>query len=73
MHDNLNIHQHHHNHTAAAGSPDEMAMCPVMHIPVNKAEAKAQGLTREYKGKTYYFCCNTCTGQFDNDQDKYAK
>lgn len=73
MHNNHKNRLHGHNHTPADGSPDEMAMCPVMHIPVNKEEAKAHGLTRTYKGQTYYFCCNTCTGMFDKNPDKYAE
>lgn len=64
--------EHTHHHHPASGSPAEMAMCPVMHIPVNKEEAKAHGLTRTYKGQTYYFCCNTCTGMFDKNPDQYA-
>lgn len=67
------MHQIHSHQAASSGSPDEMAMCPVMHIPVNKTEAKTYGLTRTYKGKTYYFCCNTCTSQFDKKPEKYAK
>jgi len=65
--------EHKHHHQAASGSPTEMAMCPVMRIPVNKEEAKAHGLTRTYKDQTYYFCCNTCTSQFDKEPDRYAK
>ncbi len=63
--------KHEHHHPAAHGSPDEMAVCPVMHIPVNKSEAKAQGLVRSYKGKDYFLCCNTCVKQFDKDPTKY--
>lgn len=65
--------EHAHHHENAAGSPDELAVCPVMNIVVKKEEAKAHGLTRTYKGRTYYFCCNTCTGLFDEDPDKYAE
>ena len=68
-------HEHtHHNHPIPANSPPEkLATCPVMHIPVNKEEAMAHGLTRTYKGQTYYLCCNTCTSKFDNDPKKYTK
>lgn len=61
-----------HNHTHATGSPEELAVCPVMHIVVNKEEAKAHGLTRVYEGQTYYFCCNTCTSMFDKNPERYA-
>lgn len=66
-------HQHEHTHSPAAGSSAESVMCPVMHIPVNKEEAKAHGLTRTYNSQTYYFCCNTCTSQFDKEPDKYTQ
>lgn len=69
-HDN---HHHTDSHAPATGSPAELAICPVMHMPVNKAEAKAHGLTREYNGETIYFCCNHCTEAFDKDPAKYAE
>ena len=28
--------------------------------------------TREFKGKTFYFCSPSCAGKFDSDPDKYA-
>ena len=61
-----------HNHTPVTGNPKELAVCPVMSIAINKEEAAAHGLSRTYKGQTYYFCCNTCTGLFDIDPEKYA-
>src|SRR3989344_5731548 len=70
-HDHNHGHQHH-NHSAT-GKPGELAICPVMHIPVNKEGAAAHGLIRTYQGQTYYFCCNTCTGMFDKDPEKYAQ
>lgn len=63
---------HEHRHEDAKGSPDELATCPVMNVVVNKEKSKSHGLTRKYKGKTYYFCCNTCTSLFDKDPEKYA-
>ncbi|MBU0574356.1 MAG: YHS domain-containing protein [Candidatus Margulisbacteria bacterium] len=27
----------------------------------------------EYKGKTYYFCCAMCPGEFKKNPDKYVK
>src|SRR3989344_1999995 len=67
----MNNHDHH--HAPANGSPDELAICPVMRMPVNKEEAKAHGLTRTYKDQTYYLCCNSCVSAFDKDPQKYAK
>jgi YHS domain-containing protein len=34
---------------------------------VNEAEAVEQGLTYEYKGKTYYFCSRTCKVEFSTE------
>lgn len=41
-------------------------VCPVMGMDVNKAAAKSI-----YKGKTYYFCCDTCKPKFDKDPESY--
>lgn len=64
----------HHDH-AAGGAPideDDKAICPVMHIPVSKADAAANGLVRSYQGKVYYLCCNTCVSQWDKDPEEYV-
>ncbi len=63
---------HSHNHDSASGKPEELAICPVMHVAVNKEKAAAHGLTRTYQGKTYYLCCNTCATAFDKDPKKYV-
>lgn len=55
-----------------ASKGTDTAICPVMHVSVNKAETKAHGLTREYKGETMYFCCNHCTEAFDKNPAKYV-
>ncbi len=67
-------HEHHHEHTHpdAEGSSDELAICPVMNVKVNKADAEAHGLVREYQGKKIYLCCNTCARLFDKNPAKYA-
>lgn len=64
---------HKHPEPAGGSARGELAICPVMNILVNKEEAKAHGLTRTYKGQTYYLCCNTCTGKFDKDPKQYTK
>lgn len=51
----------------------ELTTCPVMHVAVNPEVAKAHGLKRTCKGKTYYFCCNTCTTEFDKNPEKYTE
>ncbi len=66
-----------HNHAAdtatAAPAADETAECPVMRGNfVNKADAEAQGLVREYNGEKYYLCCAACGPLFDADPEKYV-
>jgi YHS domain-containing protein len=34
---------------------------------------KANSLKSEYKGKTYYFCCEGCKPSFDKNPTKYVK
>ena len=29
-------------------------------------------ISKEYGGKTYYFCCNDCKKQFEANPDKYT-
>lgn len=61
-----------HNHSPATGAPAEMAMCPVMNLPVNKQEARVHGLERKHAGEDYFLCCDTCATQFDNDPGKFT-
>jgi len=63
-----------HNHGAAATDTEaETAECPVMRGNfVNKADAEAQGLVREYNGEKYYLCCAACGPLFDADPEKYV-
>ncbi len=42
-------------------------MCPVM-----TDEEINPGVTFEYEGKTYAFCCKKCIGIFKKDPAKYA-
>ncbi len=69
-------HHHHHHHESAVkvkDTGDDTAECPVMRGSfVNKADAEAQGLTREYKGTTYYLCCAACGPLFDADPERYV-
>ena len=49
-------------------------MCPVMKgTPVYIEEAEKAGLVREYNGKKYYFCCEACLIDFDQNPEEYAK
>lgn len=45
----------------------------VCNMTVDVAKAKADGRTSEYKGKTYYFCNDSCKKQFDADPAKYIE
>lgn len=56
---------------AVIDEPDK-AICPVMQIPVSKAEATETGLVQSYKGEIFYFCCNTCTTMFDENVVEYV-
>jgi len=65
--------EHSHEHVPATGNPEDLATCPVMHIPVNKAEAEQKGHVREYTSVKYYLCCATCTAQFDENPSAYIQ
>jgi len=67
------MNNHDHNHSLVKGLSGELAICPVMRMPVNKEVAKAHGLTRTYKDQTYYLCCNSCASAFDKEPQKYAE
>ncbi|KAA6435242.1 YHS domain-containing protein [Agrococcus sediminis] len=61
-----------HDHAAATTTEAATAECPVMRgNHVDKADAEAQGLVREYQGETYYLCCAACGPLFDADPEKY--
>lgn len=48
--------------------------CPVMiGVPVDEEESEKNGCVREFEGKKYYFCCNSCVEDFDADPNQYAK
>lgn len=55
-------------------APGEAAMgdrtsCPVSGETFTVA---ADSPKVEYEGKTYYFCCEDCVGEFQKDPSKYA-
>jgi membrane fusion protein, copper/silver efflux system len=41
-------------------------------MEVNISDAKAAGLTSEYRGKSYYFCSPKCKQQFDKEPQRYV-
>ena len=54
-------HEHQHNHAPATGKPEELAVCPVMGISVNKKEAEAKGLVVELKARSTTCAANTAS------------
>jgi YHS domain-containing protein len=46
-------------------------VCPVMKHEISKVTADTA--RSEYKGNTYYFCCEGCKPAFDKDPAKYVK
>lgn len=68
------MHQHHeHAHAGGTIADNDKAICPIMHLPVSKSEAEAEGLTRTVEGHTYYLCCRTCGTIFDKDPERYLE
>ncbi len=55
---------------ARADEVGKEAVCPVMGV---KFKVTPVTQAADYKGKTYYFCCNTCPPEFQKNPDKYAK
>ena len=43
--------------------------CPVMNV---KFEVRKDTPVIDYKGKSYYFCCPHCVGDFKKNPNKYA-
>ena len=55
---------------AQAQESNETVKCPVSGEVIKKSEAKA---TYDYKGKTYYFCCDNCKEAFIKSPEKYTQ
>lgn len=66
----MSTHRHHGTTgtTTQGPEPGESAIDPVCGMKVDSARAKA---TREYDGKTHYFCCDVCAKKFVDAPDKY--
>lgn len=56
--------------TARADEVGKAAVCPVMGT---KFKVQANTEAADYKGKSYFFCCGGCPGEFGKNPDKYAK
>ena len=51
----------------------ETAIDPVCDMEVDTAEARAERLVSEYRGKTYYFCCAMCKESFEEGPSEYLE
>ena len=49
----------------------EMTKDPVCGMPVETAKAKQAGTTRDYQGKSYYFCSDTCLKKFNKTPERF--
>lgn len=56
--------------TGMAQQSNETVTCATTGKTMKKSEAKA---TTEYKGKTYYFCCDGCKEAFVKNPEKYIQ
>lgn len=56
--------------TGMAQQSDETVTCATTGKTMKKSEAKA---TYEYKGQTYYFCCDGCKEAFVKNPEKYTQ
>ncbi len=66
-------HGAHDHHNLLGPASDDLAECPVMPgSMVDKAEAEASGLFRDYEGSRYYLCCSSCGPLFDADPAEYV-
>lgn len=64
---------HHHAPATETADAGDRAECPVMPgNVVDKEEAVADGLYRDYEGTRYYLCCDSCGPMFDADPARYA-
>ena len=55
--------------TSATATNEEMASCPVLGTTMEKSKM----IPYEYKGKTYYFCCQPCIEKFKKNPEQYLK
>jgi YHS domain-containing protein len=52
---------------------EELGMEAVCPVSQRKFKVGAATKAAEYKGKTYYFCCEACSPMFQKSPDKYVK
>jgi len=59
--------------TATTGMSGTGSLDPACGMMVDEGKSKAEGLTSEHQGKTYYFCSPQCKQDFDKVPQKYIK
>ncbi|HZK13669.1 MAG TPA: efflux RND transporter periplasmic adaptor subunit, partial [Desulfobaccales bacterium] len=57
---------------AAAGFFGNVVQDPVCGMDLDEGKAGTAGRKREYQGKSYYFCSDTCQKQFDKTPERYV-
>lgn len=63
----------HNNATTTEAEVSDLAECTVMRVSfIEKREAVAQGLFRDYQGERYSLCCAGCGPRFDADPEKHV-
>jgi Cu(I)/Ag(I) efflux system membrane fusion protein len=58
---------------AASGITGKIGRDPVCRMNIDEDRAKTEGNTRDYKGKSYFFCSPECLAEFDKDPERYLK
>jgi Cu(I)/Ag(I) efflux system membrane fusion protein len=59
---------------AAVGGPGRAtAKDPICGMDVDEARARAEGLTSEHRGRTYFFCARGCKESFDEDPASHVE
>jgi YHS domain-containing protein len=53
--------------------PEEIGQMAVCAVKGTKFEVASNTPVIDYKGKTYYFCCDHCLHEFQENPDKFAK
>jgi len=54
-------------------TPEEIGHSKVCAVQGTKFEVASNTPVIDYKGKTYYFCCDHCLKEFQENPDKFAK
>jgi YHS domain-containing protein len=53
--------------------PEEIGQSKICAVAGTKFEVASNTPVIDYKGKTYYFCCDHCLKEFQENSDKFVK